>query len=175
MRMLRVGLVCGELDPVRDGVADYTRQLARSLREIGVDALTLTTYRLAEAAGDPSIGVTDSWAWRGIQRAARAIQRLDVDVVHVQLAPSAFQFSRAVGAMPRLLAGGPPLVVTLHEYATWTAKGFLGAVRAAAWCVAERKGWLDRDLLLRAGQLGVTGWSRSRLVQTSGGSPLTGM
>ena len=148
MRMLRVGLVCGELDPVRDGVADYTRQLARSLRAIGVDALTLTTYRLAEAAGDPAIGVTDNWAWRGIQRAARAIQRLDVDVVHVQLAPSAFQFSRAVGAMPRLLAGGPPLVVTLHEYATWTAKGFLGAVRAAAWSVAERKGWLDRDALL---------------------------
>ena len=29
MQMLRVGLVCGELDPVRDGVADYTRQLAQ--------------------------------------------------------------------------------------------------------------------------------------------------
>jgi glycosyltransferase involved in cell wall biosynthesis len=148
MRMLRVGLVCGELDPVRDGVADYTRQLARSLHAIGVDALTLTTYRLAEAAGEPAVGVTDSWAWRGIQQAARAIQRLDLDVVHVQLAPSAFQFSRAVGGMPPLLAGGPPLVVTLHEYATWTAKGFLGAARAAAWSVAERRGWLDRDALL---------------------------
>src|SRR5271166_3854546 len=121
MRMLRVGLVCGELDPVRDGVADYTRQLAQSLRGIGVDALTLTTHRLAEAAGDPAIGVTDSWAWRGIRRAAQAIQHLDVDLVHVQLAPSAFQFSRAVGAIPRLLAQGPPIVVTVHEYATWTA------------------------------------------------------
>jgi glycosyltransferase involved in cell wall biosynthesis len=148
MRMLRVGLVCGELDPVRDGVADYTLQLACSLRAIGADALPLTTYRLAEEVGDPAIGVTDSWAWRGIQRAARAIQRLDVDVVHVQLAPSAFQFSRAVGAMPRLLTGGPPLVVTVHEYATWRAKGFLGAARAAAWSVAEQQGWLDRDTLL---------------------------
>jgi glycosyltransferase involved in cell wall biosynthesis len=146
--MLRVGLVCGELDPTRDGVADYTRQLAGSLRAIGVDALSLTTYQLARAAGDPAVGVTDSWAWRGIRHAARAIQRLDVDVVHVQLAPSAFQFSRAVGEMPRLLAGGPPLVVTLHEYATWTAKGFLGTARAAAWSVAERRGWLDRDALL---------------------------
>jgi glycosyltransferase involved in cell wall biosynthesis len=148
MRMLRVGLVCGELDPVRDGVADYTRRLAQSLRAVGVDALTLTTYRLAESVGDPAIGVTDNWTWRGIQRAARAIQQLEVDVVHVQLAPSAFQFSRAVGVMPRLLASGPPFVVTLHEYATWTAQGFLGAVRAAAWSVVERRGWLDRDALL---------------------------
>src|SRR5258708_37252793 len=100
MRMLRVGLVCGELDPTRDGVADYTRQLAQSLRAIGVDALSLTTYQLAKAAGDPAVGVTDNWSWRGIRRAAQAIQRLDVDVVHVQLAPSAFQFSRAVGEMP---------------------------------------------------------------------------
>ena len=148
MRMLRVGLVCGELDPALDGVADYSRQLARSLRAIGVDALTLTTYRHAAAVGDPAIGVTDSWAWRGIRRAAQAIQNLDVDVVHVQLAPSAFQFSRAVGAMPRLLAGGPPLVVTVHEYATWKAKGFLSAVRSAAWSIAERRGWLDRETLL---------------------------
>ncbi|MGO8948833.1 MAG: glycosyltransferase family 4 protein [Ktedonobacterales bacterium] len=148
MRMLRVGLVCGELDPVRDGVADYTRRLAQSLRTIGVDALTLTTFRLAEAHGDPAIGVTDSWAWRGIWQAARAIQRLDVDVVHVQFAPSAFQFSRAVGAMPQLLAGGPPLVVTVHEYATWTAQGILGAARSAAWSAVERRGWLDREALL---------------------------
>ena len=148
MRTLRVGLVCGQLDPARDGVADYTLQLARSLREIGVDARTLTTYRLAEAVGEPAIGVTHSWAWWGIPQAARTIQSLNMDVVHVQLAPSAFQFSRAVGAMPPLLAGGPPVVVTVHEYATWRAKGFLGAARSAAWSVAERRGWLDRDALL---------------------------
>ncbi len=148
MRMLRVGLVCGELDPVRDGVADYTCQLARGLRDIGVDARMLTTYRLAEATGDPAIGVTDNWGWRGLQQAAQAIRRLDIDVLHVQLAPSAFQFSRAVGTLPPLLAGGPPLIVTVHEYATWTAKGFLGAARAALWSLAERRGWLDRDALL---------------------------
>ena len=115
---------------------------------IGVDAPTLTTYRLAESVGDPAIGVTDSWAWRGIPAGRADDPATGMDVVHVQLAPSAFQFSRAVGAMPRLLASGPPFVVTLHEYATWTAKGFLGAVRAAAWSVVERRGWLDRDALL---------------------------
>src|SRR5260370_14262877 len=99
MRMLRVGLVCGELDPVRDGVADYTRQLARSLHAIGVDALTLTTYRLAEAAGEPAVGVTDSWAWRGLQEGAPAIQPPGLGRVPLQPAPSALQFSRAVGGV----------------------------------------------------------------------------
>jgi glycosyltransferase involved in cell wall biosynthesis len=146
--MVRVGLVCGELDLVHDGVADYTCRLTGSLREEGIDAVPLTTYRLAEAVGPPAVGVTDSWAWRGIVQAARAIRRLDMDVVHVQLAPSAFQFSRAVGALPPLLARGPLIVVTVHEYETSPAPGWLGAVREAAWSVAERKGWLDRNALL---------------------------
>src|SRR5258708_31917918 len=107
MRMLRVGLVCGELDPTRDGVADYTRQLAGSLRAIGVDALTLTTYQLAKTAGDPAVGVTDSWAWRGIRRAAPAVQRLGVGGLPVHLWPSAFQFLLALGGKPTLLALGP--------------------------------------------------------------------
>ena len=32
---LRVGLVCGHFDPAHDGVADYTRHLARQLRAVG--------------------------------------------------------------------------------------------------------------------------------------------
>src|SRR5258708_37457128 len=94
MRTLRVGLVCGELDPVRDGGADYTRQLARSLHAIGVDALPLTTYRLAEAAGDPAVGDTDSWAGRGIRRGGRGRPPRGPGALGAERAPPGVPVSR---------------------------------------------------------------------------------
>ena len=94
---LRVGLVCGHFDPARDGVADYTRHLARQLRAAGCESLICTAHRYARTPGEEIVGVTDRWDVRGVRRAARTISRLPLDVVHVQFAPSAFGFSRAVG------------------------------------------------------------------------------
>jgi glycosyltransferase involved in cell wall biosynthesis len=92
--------------------------------------------------------VTDRWDVRGVRRAARAISRLALDVVHVQFAPSAFGFSRAVGLLPLLLPAGTPVVVTLHEYGVWTAGGAGGGLRSAAWTALERQHRADRETLL---------------------------
>lgn len=145
---LRVGLVCGELEPARDGVADYTLQLASALREVGCQPFILTTHRHAKAIGEPAIGVTARWTWRGASQAGRAIRRLALDVTHVQFAPSVYDFSRAVGILPMFLASASPLVVTLHEYGVWRATGVGGALRSRAWSFVERRGWLDRESLL---------------------------
>ena len=145
MDSLRVGLVCGHFDPARDGVADYTRHLARELRSAGCEALVCTAHRYAGAPGEQVVGVTDRWDVRGVHRAARALGQLSLDVVHVQFAPSAFGFSRAVGLLPLLLPAGTPIVVTLHEYGVWTAGGIGGAVRSAAWSAAERHRCADRE------------------------------
>ena len=113
----RVGLLCGNFDPTRDGVADYTRRLAAQLGEAGLDACILTTHEHARAQGGPAAGVTTGWNLPGVLRASRGIAALDLDLVHLQFAPSAFAFRRAVGLLPELLRNGPPIVVTLHEYA----------------------------------------------------------
>src|SRR5215207_4685431 len=144
----RVGLVCGYLDPTRDGVADYTRRLAVHLHSAGLEPLVLTTHELARAAGQGAIGVTDRWGLRGIAAAAREVRRLELDLVHVQFAPSVFGFSRAAGLLPAFLPQRIPLIVTLHEYGVWSGPGPGRRVRSALWSTAERRGWADRETLL---------------------------
>jgi glycosyltransferase involved in cell wall biosynthesis len=155
----RVGLVCGHFDPARDGVADYTRHLARQLRATGCEPLICTAHRYAGTPGEGIVGVTGRWDLRGIRRAARTISRLPVDVVHVQFALSAFGFSRAVGLLPLLLPAGTPVVATLHEYGVWTAGGAGAGLRSAAWAAMERQQRADRETLvltMRADRLLVT-------------------
>lgn len=144
----RVGLVCGYLDPTRDGVADYTRRLAVHLRLAGVEPVVLTTHAWARAAGEGAIGVTDRWDVRGVPSVARALRRLDLDVVHVQFAPSAFGFSRAVGLLPLVLPGHVPVIGTLHEYGVWSGDGLGHRIRSPLWSAAERRGYADRETLL---------------------------
>jgi len=146
----RVGLLCGYLDPMRDGVADYTRQLAVHLRRAGLEPLVVTTYEWARAAGEGAVGVTERWDVRGVAAAAPALRRLNLDLVHVQFAPSVFGFSRAVGLLPLFLPGRIPLIVTLHEYDVWSGHGRGHQGRAALWSAAERGGYADRETLLLA-------------------------
>lgn len=146
----RVGLVCGFLDTRRDGVAAYTRRLAVHLSYAGVEPLVVTTYEWARAAGNGAVGVTERWDIPGVVGATLALRRLDLDLVHVQFAPSAFGFSRAVGLLPLLMPRRVPLIVTLHEYGVWSANGPGRRVRSALWSAAERRGCADRETLLLA-------------------------
>lgn len=148
MRSTRVGLVCGYFDPVRDGVADYTRRLAAHLRAAGLDAVVCTTEGWAQAHGEGAVGVTSRWDLFGMVTAARALRRLDVDVLHVQFAPSVYAGSRAVGLLPLLLPRRMRLVVTLHEYGVWSRQGVAARARAALWGALERRGLVDRETLL---------------------------
>jgi glycosyltransferase involved in cell wall biosynthesis len=155
----RVGLVCGHFDSARDGVADYTRQLARNLRLIRFDPLICTAHVYAQSGDDEAIGVTDRWSVGGVARAARAMARLRLDLVHVQFAPSAFGFRRAVGLLPRFVPTGMPVLATLHEYGVWTANSMAGRLRSAGWAALERRGFAERETLLlslRADRLLVT-------------------
>jgi glycosyltransferase involved in cell wall biosynthesis len=155
----RVGLVCGHLDPARDGVADYTCQLARHLRSTGLDTLICTAHVYAQSADDEVIGVTDRWSVGGVVRAARAMARLRLDLVHVQFAPSAFGFRRAVGLLPRFAPTGTPVLATLHEYGVWAANGVVGRLRSTMWSAVERRGFAERETLLlslRADRLLIT-------------------
>jgi glycosyltransferase involved in cell wall biosynthesis/acetyltransferase-like isoleucine patch superfamily enzyme len=146
----RIALVCGYLDPTRDGVADYTRRLAVCLGLAGFEPVIVTTHEWARVGGERAVGVTDRWDVRGVVAAARALRRLNVDVVHVEFAPSVFGFSRAIGWLPLFLPSRIPLIVTLHEYGVWSGHGRCRRGRSALWAALERRGLVDRETLLMA-------------------------
>lgn len=118
---MQTALVVGRDDPTRDGVADYVRRLAAHLPAYGVEPVVV------EAGGR-------------VGAAARELGRLRPDVVHVQVAPSAYGFSPAVGLLPSLVA--PPVVTTLHEYGWWS---WPGRVPDRVWRPLERAGLWDRE------------------------------
>ena len=142
---MRVALVCGTYAPERDGVADYVRRLADELR--ADDPATEVVVAARSDPGGPlpagAVAVTPDWSPRHLRRAARALDALGADLVHVQWAPSAYGWSGAVGVLPALLR--TPVVTTLHEYGWW---GWPGWVPGRAWPTLERAGRLDRESVL---------------------------
>ncbi|HKH55717.1 MAG TPA: glycosyltransferase [Propionibacteriaceae bacterium] len=145
---LRVGLVCGYLDPTRDGVAHYASRLAAQLSEGGLEPVLLTTAEWADQSSGRAVGVTRRWSVFGVLTAAARLRRLHLDLIHVQFAPSVFRFSRAIGLLPLLLPRRIPLIVTLHEYGVWGAGRRGGPLFSRLWSAVERRGWADRETLL---------------------------
>ncbi|SDU98603.1 Glycosyltransferase involved in cell wall bisynthesis [Microlunatus sagamiharensis] len=155
---MRVALVCGTYAPERDGVADYVRRLAEELRS-GPDALDVVVAARAEDGREPdgAVALAPDWSPRHLRGAARALDGLGADLLHVQWAPSAYGWSGAVGWLPALVR--TPVVTTLHEYGWW---GWPGWVPGRAWPLVEGHGRYDRE----SGLLG----PRSRaLVTTNAG------
>lgn len=118
---MRVALVLGRDEPTRDGVADYVHRLAAHLPAYGVQPVVV-----------PAGG--------RVGAAARELGRLAPDVVHVQLAPSAYGFSPVVGLLPALVR--PPVVTTLHEYGWWS---WPGRLPERVWRPLERRRLWDRE------------------------------
>ncbi len=147
---MRVALVCGTYAPERDGVADYVRRLADELRRgpepagsVGPgEPIEVVVAARTEGGREPehAVGLAPGWSAPDVRRAARALDGLGADLVHVQWAPSAYGWSGAVGRLPALLR--TPVVTTLHEYGWWAWPAW---VPDLAWPLLERGGRRDRE------------------------------
>ncbi|MCM3926405.1 glycosyltransferase, partial [Frankia sp. AiPs1] len=166
----RVALVCGNLAPTEDGVADYTVRLATALRG-DVEPVLVTSGRLdvdvdVDTGPLPVVALGRGWGPTGLHATAQALRRLQPDVVHVQFAPSAFGFSPAPGLLPVLAGARAVWVATLHEYGWW---GWPSRLPSTLWRTAERRGWWDRETLTlvpRARALVVTNPDHAATVHT---------
>nr|WP_269778791.1 glycosyltransferase [Microlunatus antarcticus] len=159
-------MVCGTYAPERDGVADYVRRLATELRAADPATDVVVAARVAEpgSAATEAFPVTPDWSARNVHRAARALDGLGVDLVHVQWAPSAYGWSGAVGALPAFLR--TPVVTTLHEYGGWAWPAW---VPPRVWPTLERGGRRDRESGLlgpRSRALVVTNEGHASLVRS---------
>ena len=160
---MRVALVCGTFAPERDGVADYVRRLADELRTVDVDVVVAARVDEDGTVPSGSVAVTPDWSLRDVRHAARALDALGADLVHVQWAPSAYGWSGAVGWLPALLR--TPVVTTLHEYGWW---GWPSWVPHRLWPALEHGGRYDRESGLlgpRSRALVVTNEAHARVVR----------
>jgi glycosyltransferase involved in cell wall biosynthesis len=143
---VRVALLCGRHRPHRDGVADYVSALADALPPCGVEPVIAAAGSRRELGPQGVVSVATRWDAAGAAAAARALRRLDVDLVHVQFAPSAFGYSPSIGLLP-LGLGDLPLVTTLHEYGWWS---WPPKVPPPAWDLLESRTAWDRETLALA-------------------------
>jgi glycosyltransferase involved in cell wall biosynthesis len=151
-------MVHGPGPPREDGVADYVAHLLEALAAAGTNAVSVPVR-------PPAPG---RWAAATVA-AARTVRQLRPDLVHVQFAPSAYRFSALPGLLP-LLAGGPPLVTTVHEYGWWAAPGW---VPGPVWRPVEALRLWDREtgrLVPASRAVVVTNPAHAALVRRRGGA-----
>lgn len=115
---MRVAYVCGGFQPRLDGVSAYVERLVESLRE-RIDPIVVTAHPADSLCGTQLLALQSEWHTDDLLHTAAALERLDVDLVHIQYAPVAFRWRRAVGLLPLLVRS--PVVVTAHEFEAKTA------------------------------------------------------
>lgn len=150
---LRIGLVAGEFRPGLCSVSDYTLRLAAALRAAGNEVVVATTGPSVAAArsqsdGVPVVAVADDWHLIGVRRAARILRDLGLDVVHLQVTPSAYSYGGEIARLRRHLHETMPLVVTLHGQRgrPWVPSWLPGWLRRLVWGEEDGPAW-DRETL----------------------------
>lgn len=127
---MRICLIAGAWPPAPCGVADYTARLSAALSERGHEVLVLTAP-VVEPVTAPGVevrGEASGWTLRRLPALARAVRRLDPDVVHLQY--PAHGYGRGLGVtlllpLLRLLLPRARRIVTVHEYTSYSWRGRL--------------------------------------------------
>lgn len=149
---MRIVQVCGTYSPSRCGVAHYTARLAESLAACGEDVA------LAGRPGSGNSPVTflpirtREWSLPAVMELLKLAFQWRADWLHLQYAPGSFDHRRIVTVLPLLARswpGGPKVAVTLHEYGGWPLHALppFARITDAAFQIAERSGWGDRESL----------------------------
>ncbi|MGH2457707.1 MAG: glycosyltransferase [Chloroflexota bacterium] len=158
---MRVVQVVGELAPERCGVAHYTSRLARELSRAGA-TVAIASGPSTYACPVEFLEIPSSrWSFASLARLLLVARRWRADWLHLQYAPGSYQHARVVGLLPLLakaIPGAPRVATTIHEYGGWPLgpPRSLAPVVDAAFSLAERGGWLDRESLALIGQSALT-------------------
>lgn len=162
---MKVMQVVGAYAPERCGIAHYTRRLGRELARTGVEVSIAS--RPISAVHDPTAPSIDQptigdpplltirharWTLHALIDLVRLAERWRADWLHLQYAPSSYDWLRRVSLLPlvaRLVPGAPRIAATIHEYGGWVMP-YPQLVEPAVkrvFQLAEGRGWLDREAL----------------------------
>jgi glycosyltransferase involved in cell wall biosynthesis len=115
---VKVCLVTAEYAPQQGGVGDYTRELAATLRQRGVETIVLTGGSAASEDASSPVPVErriGSWGWQLWRDLERALRVLAPDVVHIQYQAAAYGLHPAINLWPRFSPWRRATVVTFHD------------------------------------------------------------
>ena len=108
---MRVGLITGEFPPMPGGVGDFTRSLAKRIRDHGHDVRILS--RKGSTSESLNISTVRSWGL-GSPLAIRAwARRHKLDIINLQYQTAAYDMSPFIHFVPA--AVDCPLVTTFHD------------------------------------------------------------
>jgi glycosyltransferase involved in cell wall biosynthesis len=131
---LRILLITGALPPMRCGVGEYTRGLARALVAEGAEVAVLTSAGAAGADPEPYqlLPVIPRWSLNHATTVRRVIRAYAPDVIHQQLPAQGYDGPLAC-LLPLLVSLGPGrLVQTWHEYLPGLCGSLLADLAAVA-------------------------------------------
>ncbi len=135
---MRIGLISGEYPPMRGGVGDYTRELARALVTAGNPLFVLSDRRAKADTADIAVDNRIArWRWPSLWAARGWARRNHLDVVNLQYEAAAFGLGAPVHFLPIVV--GVPTITTFHDLQIPYLFPKAGRLRQAAlWWLARR-------------------------------------
>jgi glycosyltransferase involved in cell wall biosynthesis len=131
---MRIFLVSGEYPPMQGGVGDFTHELGKALRDLGVDVHVVASAACADHGTALKVHpVVQRWNWRCWGTLARLVDRFRPVGVNLQYQAAAYNMHPAVNLLPRRLR--VPVVATFHDLKVPYLFPKAGPLRA--WVVRE--------------------------------------
>ncbi len=132
---MRICMVCPSYPPqdMTCGVGDYTRCLMEELVRQGEEVLVVTSdhYRGKADSSIPVLPTVQSWTLGTAWWLTGSRKHPPVDLIHLQYTPNLYGHSLGFKLIPllaRLLAKGPPIIVTFHTLTGGSLKTKIAAL-----------------------------------------------
>ncbi|MHB8625386.1 MAG: glycosyltransferase family 4 protein [Aggregatilineales bacterium] len=135
---MRIGLISGEYPPMRGGVGDYTRELARALLTAGHAVFVLSDRRAKAETADIAVDNRIArWRWPSLWAARDWARRNRLDIVNLQYEAAAFGLGTPIHFLPIVI--GVPTITTFHDLHVPYLFPKAGRLRRAAlWWLARQ-------------------------------------
>jgi glycosyltransferase involved in cell wall biosynthesis len=132
-----IAIVSGTYPPLKCGVGDYVKNLARAVADLGTEVHVVTSRSVASRPFTDGIRVAvwpevRSWTWLSMIRVIRRISRIRPDAVLMEYPTLVYGKRTGINILPLLLRlrfPGLRQVTTLHEFEQY---GILGRLRLAS-------------------------------------------
>ncbi|MBI2845725.1 MAG: glycosyltransferase [Chloroflexi bacterium] len=121
MSPLSVGMISGEFPPMRGGMGDYTRELAKGLSNLGAKPWVLTSSRAKIEGIDlpfEVIPLIHRWDFSCLARIQNIVAQKKPEIVHLQYQAAAYGMRPAIHFLPWRLRRShhrPKILVTFHD------------------------------------------------------------